>query len=254
MSDNRGPVLYLCDDEPSSLTDRSILDEDYLPLSRKAMQQVGEAAQTLGAMLYITHSETYISVPKLAEIACVGIRTCRRHLDKLVGGGWIVRGKRGQTLSGRPRRTPTYRITKQTLDGKKPYATLPRWAARMLPTWKERCVIALIVSRHMLIVRKTEDQHENAGIEERTRYSLRKLIEDSGLCRQSVIDAKRELTRRRLIMVEPSDFTKGEGDVIGLNDEYQLDPSWTCHARRKSVPSPSPEMTYVPSICVPHAV
>jgi DNA-binding MarR family transcriptional regulator len=230
------PSLRVVNDEPTTLTAAGVLDEDYLQLPRAAMQAVGPATQTLGAILRLTGNRTFRTIDEYAGLAWLKRRTVMRHLDTLVEAGWLEDLGRERMTSGRVRRTVTYRLTERATESRKRYAMLPRWAARAFPTWASRAVFALVVSRHVMVQRKTEDDRGNSGLEEHSTYSLSRLVEESGLHKESVLDAKQWLVGEGLI--EAHDSGHGTGHVLSIGIEFELSEAWIlaqvekCHRSR----------------------
>src|SRR5262249_56057948 len=107
--------------------------------------RVGPAAQTFAAVrcLACKTGETFASVRVIGDKACRPPRTVKRHLALLCKHKWLQRKGRQK------RRTPTYVVAQWYLNrnDEMKYALLPRWAAALLPTWAERAVFALVVSR-----------------------------------------------------------------------------------------------------------
>ena len=91
------------------------LFDDYLVLPRLAMNQVGAAAQTLGAVYRLTNNRLFHQVERLAEVASLKPPTCRRHLTRLCQGGWMKK------IGRQRRRTVTYKLTDIAKTEKRPY-------------------------------------------------------------------------------------------------------------------------------------
>jgi len=235
------PSLRVVDDEPTSLT--AVLDDDYLQLPRAAMQDVGPATQTLGAVLRLTSNRTFRTIDEYAELAWLKRRTVMRHLDALVEAGWLKDLGRERMPSGRVRRTVTYELTAKATESRRRYAMLPRWAAGAFPTWATRAVFSLVVSRHVMVQRKIDDDRANIGIEEHESYSLSRLVEESGLHKDSVLDAKRWLIEQGFIEVH--DAGSGGAHTLLIGSDLELTEQWLqelvekCHtSRSKSVTHP----------------
>ena len=197
------------------------LDGEWIKLPLAVMQDVGPAVQTLGGILKMTNRETYASVASIAEKARLPEATVRKHLVSLDREGWINNRGREHTRRGRPRRTATLAITKKTLaalDGeanpdKLLYGVLPWWACcsirkvGKLP-WSAKAVQAVVMARLLSLKAAAErdGQEEllgaivNMGGEDRFRFSLGYLMEQTGLTHDSVTTAKRLLHHRFAIL------------------------------------------------------
>jgi DNA-binding MarR family transcriptional regulator len=198
---------------------------DSLGLLREAMQRVGPASQTLGAVRAMAagSGETFASVPVIAERACLPIRTVERHLERLVQNNWLQRRGREK------RRTPTYIVPNDLLnrsDALK-FAILPRWAARLLTTWAERAVFASIVSRDSLL--EVIGDGSGLDVHQRGDYSLHVLAQETGLSRQSICNAKLRLVQRDLIIIERAMCWRDHlgrcrtyADTLFLNPDFQV--------------------------------
>ena len=104
------------------------LNSAWIKLPFEIMRDVGPAVQTLGALLKVTDKETYIAVGEIARCTGLPIGTVRKHLVTLDASGWIANRGREHTHRGRPRRTATIAITKQTKEKIEPYGAFPWWA------------------------------------------------------------------------------------------------------------------------------
>jgi hypothetical protein len=205
-----------------------VLSRDGLGLLREAMNGVGPAAQTLSAMrrLASIKGETFASIRIIADDACLKQRTVKHHLRKPVHFGWLeCQGRRG-------RRTPTYSVPLGLINrsGRRKFAILPRWAARLLPTWSERAVFACIISRDMLCTDVLGDEVEDGGECYRRRiYTISALEKDTGLCRPAIVKAKRKLVERGLVTIDPAVNDRDElgrlhadGDTLLLNLDFPV--------------------------------
>lgn len=180
------------------------LFDDYLVLPRLAMNQVGAAAQTLGAVYRLTNNNLFHQVERVAEVASLKPPTCRRHFTRLCQSGWMKK------IGRQRRRTVTYKLTDTAKIEKRPYGALPRWAAAALGSWSGRAVFSLMVSRHRLI--------DEQGIDmcgDRSFFSIEHLMRDTGLSRPSVVSAKQQLEARGLV------YFDRDGN-FELNTECQL--------------------------------
>jgi hypothetical protein len=188
------------------------LDNEWIKLPLKIMQDVGPAVQTLGGLLKVTNRETYTAVSEIAERARLPVGTVRKHLLTLDNAGWISNRGREHTRRGRPRRTATLAITKKASGAIAPYAILPWWACCQIRKvgrlpWSAKAVLSVVMARLMRLkgAAERDDNHvgdevigsiANMGDEERFRFSLRWLMEQTGLTHDSVTTAKRLLNHR----------------------------------------------------------
>ena len=212
---------------------------DPLAPMRDAMIQVGAAAQTLAAVRRLADAKSgamFASVNVVASVACLSRSTVIRHLDMLVEGGWL-------TYRGREkRRTATYivprRLLRNDLEREK-FAILPRWAAKLLPTWGERCVFALIVSRDRLCEwidegnggANSDDPEEqgHAAAVERRVFSVATMATECGLNRETICEAKRKLVKRKLVKVDSAAWYRDDfgrcrtvADSVFLNPKFKV--------------------------------
>jgi hypothetical protein len=189
------------------------LDQEWLKLPLAAMQQVGPAVQTLAGILKITNRETFSPIADIARHARLPAATVKKHVRRLDEAGWIENAGRGHTRRGAPRRTATLKITKQTKDHIAPYGMLPWWSCcsirkvGRLP-WCARAVLSIVVARLCSLKAAADRQQDNAdaeelagaidnlGGDERFRFSLKWLTEQTGLTRESVVTAKGLLNHR----------------------------------------------------------
>jgi hypothetical protein len=146
--------------------------------------------------------------------------TVKKHLRRLDEAGWIDNAGRGHTRRGAPRRTATLKITKQTIDHIEPYGFLPWWACceiqkvGRLP-WCARAVLSVWMARLCGLKSAVDAQQDAVTDEEyagaidnlgddRFRFSLNWLAQQTGLTRDSVVTAKRFLNHRYGIGLETS--------------------------------------------------
>ena len=179
-----------------------VIRDDYLPLSRLAMSEVGPAAQTLAAIDRICGGKrggrTFAAQEHIAEAAWLPARTVRKHLPKLVAKGWIVNhGREPLKNRWRRRRTCTYTLTDKAVNHKAPYGVLPRWAAEYLPKWSERAIYSLLAAQWLLIEKIAEDGDGCA--DDRIELSLTTAQRMTGLTRPSVCRAFHGLKRKRIV-------------------------------------------------------
>ncbi len=215
------------------------LDQEWLKLPLKAMQDVGPAVQTLAGILKITNRETFSPVAEIARYARLPVATVRKHLIALHTADWLENAGRQHTRRGAPRRTATLKITKQTIDHIEPYGILPWWTCcgirnvGRLP-WCCRAVLSLVMMRLCAIKAAADKQQDvadveelagaidNMGGDERFRFSLEWLTEQTGLDHKSVTKAKRLLNHKYgIVRWRGAEVKKGEATETDL-----LLPNW----------------------------
>ena len=212
----------------STLPLSEVKRHDVIALPREIMVKAKAAAQTFGAIRALAGrtGETFASVGVIAERACLPPATVKRHLESLVKKKLLKRKARHK------RRTPTFRIDVWFLSAndKAKFAMLPRWAATMLPTWAERAVFALVVSRDCLIEMIRRDQAAaDDDVHGRLQYSAATLAKDSGLSVRAIGLAKEKLVRGGLLKIEPAKFDQDEqgrirtaADTLTLNPDFPV--------------------------------
>lgn len=211
------------------ITMSEAINQRFIRLPRKAVLEVGPAAQTLGGLLMLTDRETFCSLAKIASEARIPMETLRNHMPKLHEAGYVELLGREKTRSGRARRTVTIRITKKAKDESRDYFPLLWWSAAMLRnSWSSRLLWAFVV-KSALGLRKaakaaTDDdvgdlaEHvENLGGDDRFQFSLNNIGRETGLTRETIISAKRNLWRQKII-----DWS-GQSD--GLSTDV-ITPNW----------------------------
>lgn len=193
----------------------------WIKLPWAVMQETGPAAQTFGGLLRITNKEMYRRVEEIAELALLPLRTVRNHLLILDQLGWIKNKGREKASSGRLRRTATIALTTKARESLEPYGVLPWWACghvidkRRKLSWGAKAVLSLVMSRLLgftsAIQRNEEygmnsddpeemaDSMERLGGDDRFRMGLRWIEEKTGLTRETIGHAKRELVRAKLV-------------------------------------------------------
>src|SRR5262245_19039916 len=169
-----------------------------LGLPRDVMAEAGSAAQTYAAFRMFARNtgETFSSLTLIADRAVLPVRTVKDHIAKLIALKLMKRKGRQR------RRTQTYCIKLWHLGAneKAKFAILPRWAAAMLPTWGERAIFALIVSRDCLNqVICGEPGYEDLDLYGRMHYPAKTLANDCGLSLRAIGIAKQRLADRGLI-------------------------------------------------------
>lgn len=183
------------------------LNGEWLKLPLVAMQDVGPAVQTLGGLLQMTNKETFSAVGDIAQHARLPVPTARKHLVVLDAAGWITNRGRERTRRGRPRRTATIAIAKQTRGKIEPYGILPWWTCCTIKRvgklpWSAKAVLSVIMARLTSLKAAAERDGtdddlegmiENMGGEDRFRFSLSSLVAQTGLTHDSVTTAKQLL-------------------------------------------------------------
>jgi hypothetical protein len=194
---------------------------EWLKLLTEAMREVGPAAQTLGGLLAITNKETFSAVARISKRARVPLKTARNHLVTLEAKGWITNAGRERTRRGAPRRTCTLRITKKTTDALLKgdgenvlvYGILPWWACckgTSTLRWSSKALLSIIMARLAGLTKAAQEQGiqpdaevwgeiANMGDYKRFRFSLARLERITGLSRDALVGAKRELASRKII-------------------------------------------------------
>jgi hypothetical protein len=209
---------------------------EWIKLPLAVMRDVGPAVQTLGGLLKVTRNETFVSVATIAEKARVPLKTARNHLDILSERQWIQNVGRQRTRTGAPRRTCTLRVTSRTREALKrtselTYGVLPWWACRRL-NWSARAVLSILMAR-LMSLKAAVDQNDGHGLdasdvwsgieslggEDRFKFSLSRLERDTGLSRDSLITAKCELHRHKII-----DWMSNNGaaDILWPSESFRV--------------------------------
>ena len=85
---------------PQEISLLDSLEGEWIKLLVAAMREVGPAAQTLGGLLKVTSSTTFVPVSGIAMKARVPIKTARKHLATLATRGWIVNEGRQPLKNG----------------------------------------------------------------------------------------------------------------------------------------------------------
>ncbi len=215
----------------------------WMKLPHDTMRESGPASQTLGGVLRLTNRETFASLETIARAARLQKRTVQRHLAKLDGGGWIRHKGREKTRSGWLRRTATIQVTaKATAAAETAYGVLPWWACCNIRrhgrfTWAARAVLSIVLGRLMSLRAGIEEQDghgldecdvwgsiANMGCEDRFRFSLESLQRQTGLTRQAAVDAKRQLSKAKIVKWTGAAERSGsqEADVLYPNEDFQV--------------------------------
>ena len=212
------------------------LNQEWIKLPLSIMRDVGPATQTLGGILKISNRETFVSANKVAERARLPLATVRKHLVTLHEQGWIDNAGRGYTRLGRARRTCTLTVTTKTKAALCDYSILPWWACCRVTKvcglpWSSKAVLSIIMARLAALKKAAEGQDEieaaddwfwlhleNLGSEDRFRFSLDRLQRETGLHRESIVEAKRRLAELRIVSWSRSD----NADVLFPNEAFRV--------------------------------
>ncbi len=219
------------------------LNQRWLKLPLLALQDIGPATQTLGAILSISRRETFTSLRKIALRARLPVPTAKKHIAKLHEAGWITNLGRERSPAGYLRRTATLKVTKKTIagisDGTR-YAGLPWWACCRIRRvghlpWHAKVVLAVAVSRLMALNKAVQDQDgcgadaddlqgsiENFGGDDRFGFSLSRLQRETALSRESVVHGKQWLHRHKIIICQKRRGSDGgrESDLLVPNWDF----------------------------------
>lgn len=202
-------------DDTAIATDRQVLlsDPAYLfadcwCIPYLAERELGPASQTLGAFerLCAKNGSTFASVPRIAEMACVPLRTCERHIEKLIATGWIER------IGRQKRRTNTYKITKKFRDNinSRERRLYPRFGGPEW-TWSMRAVFAVVANAQLSAcvgIRDTcGNMPEDLG-EEAIYRSVSAIAKATGLTWKSTRKAIGELRDHGYLYAEDSEYSE----------------------------------------------
>lgn len=212
------------------------LSGGWLKLALPVMRDVGPAAQTLGGILRQTTKETFVAAGAIAQKARLPLATLRKHLVTLHDHGWIANAGRERTRAGRPRRTCTVKLTPKAKSALADYSYLPWWACCSITrigrlAWSTKAVLSVIMARLAAFKAAIERQEgyvpdeddfwgvlENMGGEDRFRFSLDRLVNETGLHRETVVDAKQSLAKAGIIEWMSSD----SGDVLSPRSAFRV--------------------------------
>jgi hypothetical protein len=210
------------------------LEQSWFKMPHQIMQDIGPATQTLAGILKLTNKETFTSAENIASPARLRLSTVRKHLVILHNHGWLENKGREHTRRGQPRRTATIKITSKTKDHLEPYGILPWWACCSLSKknlrlpWSSKALLSVIMSRAVgmkVVQERIQESVDDCYVEpddddgERFRFSLRRLEQDTGLTRESIVDAKQFLARHRIIL------WGGSAKIDGITKDM-LRPNW----------------------------
>jgi len=203
-------------------------EDGYLRLYKPLIVDLGPAAQFYGAFLDVIDNrskDTFCRVERIAEAACLPLRTAERHLSILRDFGLIESAKSN-------RRTSTHRLTRRRMHGQT-FFPLPRWLLRFYGTeitWAQRVVFAFVVGQFQMLELTFENVETEAAVEiegwracealNRTRVAR-----ENGISRRAVGNAMHWMTSKGWLY----------GD--GIEDEPYL--TWP-------LPVPPPDIQYRP--------
>jgi hypothetical protein len=226
---------------PTRITLLDSLSGDLLQFPLAVMRDVGPAVQTLAGLMKETKKETFAAVAKIALRARLPIKTVRNQLDALHDAGWIVNAGRQRTRQGAPRRTCTIRVTTKAIDALSDYTMIPWWACCTIKgigrlKWGSKALLSVLLARLAAMKaaiepdsgRETIDPDHfwgnvaNYGDEDRFRFALTYLQEQTGLSKHAIIDAKFDLNRLGIISLQGNRLTDGgfAADVLWPRSEF----------------------------------
>ena len=229
------------------------LDKTWLKIPLACMSEVGPASQTLAGLLKITNKATFVATSEIATAARVPLPTARRHLESLIRHGWIENQGRCPTRGGRPRRTATRTLTAKCKKSLEPYGILPWWATGRVRKatsikcvgrlkWSTKAVLAIVMSRlASLKVAAEQDNGTNevddvvdwiecyAEPQERFRFSPSYLERQTGLARESVVFAKKDLLRLGIASWGNDDNSEPDYLCPDWNFQVVITPASTGH-------------------------
>lgn len=176
---------------------------EWIKLPCECMKECGPAAQTFGAVLRNTRSESFRKTEKFADTAGLPLRTVKRHLTTLEEFGWLENQGRQRMPSGRPRRTATRRITTKAKDRASEFGVLPEWWTAIQPelTWSERAVYSVVLARVLSVASGGKDMRLShvSKAQSRFQFSLRMLEKATGLQRYTIAKSKASLVQRSVL-------------------------------------------------------
>jgi hypothetical protein len=189
----------------------------WLKLPLNVMRSSGPAVQTFAGLLKVTHNETFVPAATIARHALLPLKTVRKHLLRLAADGWIMNAGRERMRSGVLRRTATLQLTKEGRASLFDYGVLPWWACGYIRNgrqlhWNAKAVLSIVMARLMSLNAAAQREDglsvdssdpwasiDHFGGQDRFRFSLSYLQRRTGLSRESVVRAKRELTGCKII-------------------------------------------------------
>jgi hypothetical protein len=212
------------------------LNDEWLKLPLSIVRDVGPAAQTLGGILNISKKETFVSATKISERAWMPLSTARKHLVKLDAHGWIENAGRERTRAGIPRRTCTIKITTKTKAALHEYGILPWWSCCYIKgvgclPWSAKVLLSVIMARLAAFKKTVELQDgsepsdddfwggmDNLGGKDRFHFSLDRIERETGLHRESIVDAKYRLFQLGIIKLTATDTA----DVLFPREAFRV--------------------------------
>jgi hypothetical protein len=207
------------------LSDKMLDTYGYLLLPFGIMQTAGSATQTVAAIRSHWGRRTFADERTIAAAACLDESTVRRrHLPKLFRLRFLCHhmiesrlGHRREWFFTTDLRDAGYWTTKS--------ATLPRWAALLLPEWSHRAIFATVLQRSLATSRGSQNGPVPLEIDAvisgncgRHNFTLKHLGDLTGLGRHAVLDAKTYLLEHKWLIWEEN-LRKGQqlyinGDLV----------------------------------------
>jgi hypothetical protein len=208
------------------VSDDALKANGYLALPFAAMEKAGSATQTIANIRshWPSKRATFADEETIAMAACVDESTVRRrHLPKLAEVGYVLH--RMINTDRGTRRREFYFTVAMKLDGywDKNFASLPRWAALILPEWSQRVIYATVLQNSLAAARGSrsgpvalENEQVLRGEYGRHIFSLGSLGKKTCLSRNSVNHAKAYLIENEWLTREKGNH-RGEELFINLD-------------------------------------
>jgi DNA-binding transcriptional ArsR family regulator len=191
----RPMIIYDFDKTPTTL-----LNQGYLRLGVYAMQTVGPAARTMGALYELADRRTRgmrVSIARIAALCGLPRRTVQRHLHVLEHQ---FRGIESWQTRGASR----YRIGQVAWTARSQFRAMPKWwtiLPECLQDWSTTATYAWLLSRACLVERLEE---KGGSLEDRMQTTRQEIAQITGLSRRSVSAALELLTSCSLICISES--------------------------------------------------
>ena len=188
-------IIYDFDKTPTTL-----LNQGYLRLGVYAMQTVGPAARTMGALYELADRRTRgmrVSIARIAALCGLPRRTVQRHLHVLEHQ---FRGIESWQTRGASR----YRIGEVAWTARSQFRAMPKWWAILpecLQDWSTTATYAWLLSRACLVERLEE---KGGSLEDRMQTTRQEIAQITGLSRRSVSAALEVLTALKFIRTSES--------------------------------------------------
>lgn len=191
---------------PSSIATQDILQSlagpnAWLRLSFKAMNLVGPASQTLGALWRLRKQEVYASIKTISRWSfVVPPDTVKKHLRTLEDNHLITLER------SKYRRTNTITLLEPALEMLKTdrFGICPWWIPKHL-LWRNTAVLGVVLAEAWKIRKVAADGCHEFGSDweaiaadyedNRFRFSLSKLHEFTGLSKRSITQSRKDLLR-----------------------------------------------------------